>query len=431
MTSLPTARDWPCRDFSPRKQITTSRYTAMSLEESRARDGSTVDPATVDWAQAIDEFGSEGKLGMLERTDAVQAQLDEINADHEAERVVAAALEAGLLERGGGNTLVLPDDGGDRKETTTENDDLLSPDTLDWPTIFRDAAGSVTDPFPNHSQGTYVKLYSDRINDATEGKRLFEKAIEAGIIEDCPDRENGRYFLANADSLVGQETATDDESDPDVDTEGRTDDVGNAEHDVSDQSRAELEKEVQILRSQTDALSTKLNRLAAIVLGDRDTAEYDVDEIGTDLRTQLNDIEERVNEHDDKLAMYAAGGSSGPDDPDSRATKLRQVLYNSAKATDGTADLTRDEAESALNGGLHRESVLDAMKRAADGQTAGDDERSYRPINGASSLPPCSGITFKDGSLGGGQSYIVLELSDMTGAEIRQKLTTGESEEEG
>lgn len=412
----------------------------MSLDEAHARDGSTVDPAAVDWAQAIKQFGSEGELGVLERTDAVQAQLEEITTDHEAEHVVEAALEAGLLERGDEDALVLPDDSADRAETSTENDgseapagdgDPLAPEALDWPTIFRGAAGSVTDPFPSHSQGTYVKVYSDHIDSATEGKQLFEEAIEAGIIDERPDPEHGRYFLANAESLVDQETSPADEPDQDVDAEDLTDDNDGASRDVSDQSRAELEKEVQILRSQTDALSTKLNRLAAIVLGDRDTAEYDVDEIGTDLRTQLNDVEERVSEHDDKLAMYAAGGSSGPDDPDSRATKLRQVLYNSAKATDGTADLTRDEAESALNGGLHRESVLDAMKRAADGQAAGDDERSYRSINGSSSLPPCSGITFRDGGFGDGQSYIVLELSDMTGAAIRQKLTTGESEEEG
>jgi len=409
----------------------------MSLEELRSRDGSTVDPATGDWGQAIEQFGSDGQLGMLERTDAVQAQLDEISADHEAERVVAAALEAGLLERGDGNVLVLPDDGTDPNETTIEqngsstpsNDhDSLSPDALDWPEIFRGAAGSVTDPFPNHSQGTYVTVYSDRVNGATEGKRLFDQAVEQGIIDERPDSEHGRYFLANADSLVDQETATDDESDPDVDAEA-TGDSSDDRQDVSDQSRAELEKEVQILRSQTDALSTKLDRLAAIVLGDRDTAEYEVDEISMDLRTRLNDIEERVTEHDNKLAMYAAGGGTDPDDPDSRATKLRQVLYNSAKATDGTAELTRDEAESALNGGLHRESVLDAMKRAADGETAGNDDRSYRSINGSSSLPPCSGITFRDGSLGGGQSYIKLELSNLTGAEIRQNLTTGDTEE--
>jgi len=401
----------------------------MSLEELRSRDGSTVDPATVDWAHAIEQFGSEGELGMLKRTDAVQAQLDEINNGHEAERVVAAALETGLLERGDGDALVLPDDGTDRDETTAENDDALSPDALDWPTIFRGAADSVTDPFPNHSQGTYITVYSDRVDSATEGKRLFDQAVEQGIIDERPDPERGRYFLANADSLADQETTTGDESDPDVGTEATGDRSNDATPDVSDQSRAELEKEVQILRSQTDALSTKLDRLAAIVLGDRDTAEYDVDEISMDLRTRLNDVEERVTEHDNKLAMYAAGGGAGPNDPDSRATKLREVLYNSAKATDGTAELTRDEAESALNGGLHRESVLDAMKRAADGETAGNDDRTYRSINGSSSLPPCSGITFRDGSLGGGQSYIKLELSNLTGAEIRQNLTTGETEE--
>lgn len=198
---------------------------------------------------------------------------------------------------------------------------------------------------------------------------------------------------------------------------------------VTEMDRDELEEEIESLRRQVsamearfDALSTKFDALVTVCLGDpHELGSVEPEEM-TDLLTRTKELDDRVTEHDARMEMFYSE-SGGRDDPDGRAMRLRQTLYNTAKNNDGTAALDRDGAEGALNGGLHKASVLDAMKRAADGRNA--------KIDGSSDLDPVASITFCVGEGRGNQSRIEMDLSDATGAEVRQNLTTGQTEEGG
>jgi len=79
-------------------------------------------------------------------------------------------------------------------------------------------------------------------------------------------------------------------------------------------------------------------------------------------------------------------------------------------------------------GGLHRGTVLDAMRRAADGDQA--------DIDGSLALEPVDAITFNRGGTVGvdGEaqpSYLEFDRSRLAGVEARQILTTGDGGEEG
>ncbi|WP_331232676.1 hypothetical protein [Natronorarus salvus] len=163
-----------------------------------------------------------------------------------------------------------------------------------------------------------------------------------------------------------------------------------------------------------DGFSRKFDLLVETILGDPDElGAYEPDEV-RDMLQRLQDVEEDLEEIGQKVAIVSRDG--GADTPDARAQRLRQVLYNNAKGNHGVARLTRDEANGALGGGYHKGSVLDAMKRAADGREA--------DIDGASRLNPLDGVTFTTGSGKGSPSRVEIDLTDLTGAEIRQNLTT-------
>lgn len=201
--------------------------------------------------------------------------------------------------------------------------------------------------------------------------------------------------------------------------------------------REELEDELRELRDEivdlrddvrraealTRQFRSKIDTIEALLVGQDKLQFYDPDEIVADpFHSRLQELEEDVRDHDDQLAMVESGEAT-PDTPDGRAQTLRKVCYNEAKTNEGMSRLTRDEASSALQGGLHRQSLMDAMKRAADGEEA-ENADTYTPINGSSDLPPQEGLEFVKGE-NMEQSYLEFDADDLTSAAARQNLTTG------
>ena len=178
----------------------------------------------------------------------------------------------------------------------------------------------------------------------------------------------------------------------------------------------QLRQKVNGLEARCDAMSRRFNTLVEVMLGDADElGGYEPDEM-RDVLQRVVDLEDKVADHENQVAMVRGDGGSQTDTPDGRAKRLRQVLYNRAKKNDGKATLDRDGVDGALGGGHHRGTVLDAMKRAAEGREAN--------INGASDLPPLNGVTFHKGTKRDEQSRITMDLSGVTGSEVRQNLTT-------
>lgn len=186
-------------------------------------------------------------------------------------------------------------------------------------------------------------------------------------------------------------------------------------------SDADLETRVRQLEGLVKALQAQNRRLKAVIAGDPDEfSTWDVDEM-VPIHDRVEDLEETVSDHADRFEMFIVEeGSQGT--PDQRAMHLRQVLLNRAKRNDTTVGkLKRGQAASALGGDLHRSSVLDAMRRAANGRDAN--------VDGASELQPIDGIEFSTGAAVGKngdpqQSYLLLDTADMTGEEARGILTT-------
>ncbi|EMA17203.1 hypothetical protein [Haloarcula amylolytica] len=238
----------------------------------------------------------------------------------------------------------------------------------------------------------------------------------------------------NVEAAATESQGTDAGDDQDEDTES-----------VSQMSRGELEAEVRDLRETVDELESMVRDSNALVKAVRKQMALQnellvgaetVQDAGIDPEEVLNhhqrlsDVEERLQEQGDQIQMVRVDGGGSPDDPDSRAQRIRQTLYNKAKQhSEGMAEMDRDDVDSRLGGGLHRDTVLGAMKRAADGYEAEDDERSYTSINGSSDLQPVDSITFSVGEGRGNASKVVMNLSDATGAEIRHNLTTKDTEE--
>ena len=161
---------------------------------------------------------------------------------------------------------------------------------------------------------------------------------------------------------------------------------------------------------------------------------------------RVTELEEAVADHDDRLELtLTADGAAGS--PDERAMRLREVLFNRAKRKAREADedamadvkvvIDRDACNAALAGDLHRGSVLDAMKRAADGKLASEsDAVAYNPINGSSGLQPINGVTFRTGKavnsrLESEQSHLVMSADSLTRTDLRQNLTTVSGDTEG
>lgn len=199
---------------------------------------------------------------------------------------------------------------------------------------------------------------------------------------------------------------------------------------LSEMSRAELEEKVRELRGQMaslearqDAMSTRFELLLSILFGSSDEFANIDPESFNDILGRLQAMENDLEEVKNGQEMLVSDIGNGRDDPDGRARLIRQTLLNKA-GSDGKASLTRDEASARLGGDLHRDSVLGAMKRAADGKRAEEQNQNYTPINGSSDLQPVDSVTFRVSKGKDRQSLVLLDLDDATQKEVRHNLTT-------
>ena len=199
----------------------------------------------------------------------------------------------------------------------------------------------------------------------------------------------------------------------------------------------ELERENREQSALIDALRTQNEQLKTVLAGSVDEfSTWEPDEM-VPMHARLLNVEDDLEEHDDKLRMMVVDdGKKGS--PDERAMHLRQVLYNEGKQLykeqdhDGSveAKLSRDRCSAALGSTVQRGTVLDAMKRAADGRDASDrDAVGYTPIQGASSLEPMDAISFHTGASVNNsgeteQSHIRIRLDSLTMTDVRKNLTT-------
>lgn len=182
----------------------------------------------------------------------------------------------------------------------------------------------------------------------------------------------------------------------------------------------ELRKQLQATEALVQALHTKQKRIIELLVGEEDLEKIDESE-RVDIDQRILDLEESMQDVSERVRMVRNDG--GSDSPDDRARRLRQRLYDGAKKNGGQYGLTRDSANEAIGGGYHRSSVLDVMKRAADGTEA--------EINGSTELEPIDGINFEKGDAMSDQSRITIDLSDITGRDLRCNLTTVEGVEGG
>lgn len=209
------------------------------------------------------------------------------------------------------------------------------------------------------------------------------------------------------------------------------------ELDEKNEKIADLEQENTKQEAVINALRTQNKEFKRVLAGSVQEFGSWTPEDMVPMHARLLNVEDDVEEHEDKLRMMVVDdGKKGS--PDERAAHLRQVLYNEAKTIykqsnhDGEveAKLARDHCSSALGSTEQRATVLDAMKRAADGEKASDpDHVDYSPIQGSSSLEPMDAITFNTGASVNGsgeaeQSHIKIRLDSLTLTDLRKNLTT-------
>lgn len=310
--------------------------------------------------------------------------------------------------------------------------DNVTPQDVNWDAVFEGDDTLSTAQID-------VKLSFQTSLDKPARADLLNEAVDEGVISRT-QRGYTRDTASSDDETEERKATTDDEQSA---NEGETDD---GPEDVEQHSekpepetmaRDELVEEVDQLRDEVSELrddvlkaealtrqvQSKMETVEALLVGEDELQFYDTENITANpLHSRIQDIEEDVNEHEDQLTMVESGEAT-PDTPDGRAQTLRNVCYNQAKNNEGLSRMTRDEASSALQGGLHRQSLMDAMKRAADGKEA-ENAESYTPINGSSDLTPQEGLRFVKGEQME-QSYLEFDADDLTSAAARQNLTTG------
>jgi len=252
----------------------------------------------------------------------------------------------------------------------------------------------------NGEQGFYLTDAIDGDRDGETSDTQTREAVEDGGVSTTPDPE------------------PEPQPEPKSGPEPEPDDL--ARPDPSDLPRDELEAEVRELRSgmdvmetRVDALMDRMDTLTKAVFGE-DSVPGDPEK-SEDLLTKFVDMRGRVDEHDEKLSMVSSESGSRST-PDERAMNLRTALYDEAKQNgEKKAVMSRDQAKFALNGGLSRAQLLDAMRRAADGDCA--------DINGKSDLEPVDGLEFVAGSGRNKQSKIRLDLSEASGENLRTNIS--------
>lgn len=192
--------------------------------------------------------------------------------------------------------------------------------------------------------------------------------------------------------------------------------------DLESMSEDELiEHVLDLQQQQTDlelrmtALQKQFSRFKEVLAGDADEfATWDTNEMEPFI-DRVRTLEDEVGDHTEKFEMFVVEDGQAAT-PDKRAMHLRQVIYNNAQTNGGKARLDRDQCESALGGGLHNHTMLDAMKRAADGAEA--------EIQGSCNLQPIPGLTVSIASTPAEQTVIVLDSVELSRSALRQNLLT-------
>lgn len=295
----------------------------------------------------------------------------------------------------------------------------IDPAGVDWATVFGEL-GKPPDASLSSTALAFALKSSNQVE--IEDEKHANEFIGKAIDRDGLERVDTGYVIE--DHYQPQIDETDEtepgvvESEPEV-----TDDVegGNVRDEI-----AEIRDELESLRSENrrqKAVNRRQDQLITLLLGETDLSSIEPDEMRPIL-DRLQAIEERVIEVEDENEQMMTLAEEAYSKPDERGQKLRQSLLNHAD-TDGRSALKRDDVDAIL-GGIHRGSVLDAMKRAADGRLASDSDRQYSPITGSSELSPVDAITFEVAKDQDAQSRIVLDADNLTGIETRQNVMTGE-----
>ena len=178
-----------------------------------------------------------------------------------------------------------------------------------------------------------------------------------------------------------------------------------------------LQQQQEWMDARMDAFQKQLTGLKEVLAGDPDEySTWDTSEMEPFIE-RVRTLENDVGEHTEKFEMFVVEDGQAAT-PDKRAMHLRQVLYNRATTNDGKARMDRDECETALGGGLHNNTVLDAMKRAANGTDAA--------IQGSCDLQPIPGVSISVASTPAKKTTITLDSVELSSAALRQNLLTGE-----
>lgn len=184
----------------------------------------------------------------------------------------------------------------------------------------------------------------------------------------------------------------------------------------------DLQQHQNDLELRMTALQKQFARFKEVLAGDEDEfATWDTSEMEPFI-DRVRTLEDEAGDHAEKFEMFVVEDGQAAT-PDKRAMHLRQVLYNNAQTNGGKARLDRDQCESALGGGLHNHTVLDAMKRAADGAEA--------DIQGSCDLQPIPGVTVSIASTPAEQTVIVLDSVELSSSALRQNLLTESGDKVG
>lgn len=383
-----------------------------------------VDPETVDWQAIRDEYAaSDGLLDVSSRTDALTQTVDGIENSRQASGLLVSAVECGLIEERDGDYYVPGDDG------------TIDADAVDWEQVFESVAGSVDQALPSAGKRNLAIEVELGLESTEQADELVTQALKRGLIVQT---EGGLYLSdaleqppqtpSPAEKSTSPTETTESEPEPSTQPDPTEEPTESERPDPERMARDDLEQEVRDLRTGMDQMETRMDALfgrmetmTQAVFGN-DSVPGDPEK-SEDLLTKFVELRDRVDEHDEKLTMVKSNGG-GRSKPDERAMSLRTTLYEEAKASgEKKAVMDRDQAGFALSGGLSRAQILDAMRRAANGDGA--------DINGSSDLEPIDGLEFVKGTGRDQQSKIRLDLSDTTGSDLRNNITTKDTADGG
>lgn len=287
----------------------------------------------------------------------------------------------------------------------------MHPSEVDWADVYQQIGVDPDQPITGESQMLIAVTLSDQVpaDDETEAAEFVSDALERdGLSKTADGYVIDEFATETVDEI---KTHDDDSGEPEPEPEP-------VDETTDDQEIAELRAEVARLK----AVNRRQDQLITMLLGERDLSAVEPDDMRP-VMDRLRVLEDRVGDLEEDNERRLELSEVSHSRPDERAEKLRHALLNHA-GSDGRAALTRDDVDAIL-GGLHRGQLLEAMKRAADGRRASDEDRRYSPIPGTSDLRPVDAITFEVGKESDEQSRVVLDTKDLTGSEARQNFMTG------